>query len=83
MTNRIKVYGAVITHEYGITVFLGRTEESVIQKVFDYVVEWWSEASTEEPPPPTTEDKMETINWFFNNTYSDYESWDFFEEWLE
>jgi hypothetical protein len=63
-TKNIKIWIAVIEHDYGQSQYAGENENVVRSHVFDYVKGWWEKEIGEDLSMP--EDRDEAIEAYFN-----------------
>lgn len=42
----MKIYTATVTHKYGTTEFIARSEPAVVKKLAGYCREWWPEIAS-------------------------------------
>jgi len=42
-SNKLRVYTAAISHRFGITILVSRTEDLLYEKIANWCWEWWDE----------------------------------------
>ena len=62
MSQKIKVYVALVNHRHGTDVFCGSTEAEQLFKLANWCREWWCDTELNEPPP---EDDNTCVDQYF------------------
>lgn len=58
----MKIYPAIIEHRHGTDLYLGKSEDELKDKIYEYVDNWWTDELPLEDMP---EDRDEAINNYF------------------
>lgn len=68
----MKIYAAVVHHEYGSNLYLARSYRGLMSKLYGYVKEWWEHEMPEGEEIPGPLEKSKAVARYFDYVEREY-----------